>query len=77
MKRKDFLKGTGALVGGLAVMRDLKAADFGCLLRDAAGQGDDFFWEVIRDQFPFFDNTLNFQAQRALILDFPAKNIPG
>jgi selenocysteine lyase/cysteine desulfurase len=51
MKRKDFLKGAGALVGGLAVSRDLKAADFGRLLHEAAGRGDEFFWDVIRDQF--------------------------
>ena len=51
MKRKDFLKGTGALVGGLAVTRDLKGADIGRLLQDAAGRGDEFYWEVIRDQF--------------------------
>lgn len=51
MKRKEFLKGTGALAAGLAMSRDLKAADFGRLLRDAAGQGDEFYWDVIRDQF--------------------------
>lgn len=51
MKRKDFLKGTGALVGSLAVSRKLPAADLSGLLQDAASHGDDFFWEVIRDQF--------------------------
>jgi selenocysteine lyase/cysteine desulfurase len=51
MKRKDFLKGTGALVGGLALSRKLPAADLSGLLQDAAGRGDEFFWEVIRDQF--------------------------
>ncbi|MDD8027501.1 MAG: aminotransferase class V-fold PLP-dependent enzyme [Acidobacteriota bacterium] len=51
MKRKDFLKGAGALVGGLAMSRDLKAADFNRMLRDAAGRGDEFYWDVIRDQF--------------------------
>ena len=51
MKRKDFLKGTGALVGGLAVSRKLPAADLSGLLQDAASHGDEFFWEVIRDQF--------------------------
>jgi selenocysteine lyase/cysteine desulfurase len=51
MKRKDFLKGTGALVGGLALSRKLPAADLSGLLQDAAGRGDEFYWEVIRDQF--------------------------
>ncbi|MCX6561037.1 MAG: aminotransferase class V-fold PLP-dependent enzyme [Candidatus Aminicenantes bacterium] len=51
MKRKDFLKGAGALVGGLAVSRKLPAADFGRMLQDGAGRGDEFFWDVIRDQF--------------------------
>jgi selenocysteine lyase/cysteine desulfurase len=51
MKRKDFLKGTGALVGGLALSRKLPAADLPGLLRDAAARGDEFYWDVIRDQF--------------------------
>jgi len=51
MKRKDFLRGAGALVGGLAAAKDLKGWDWGPLLQEAAGRGDDFFWEVLRDQF--------------------------
>jgi selenocysteine lyase/cysteine desulfurase len=51
MKRKDFLKGTGVLVGSLAVTRDFKGIDLGRLLQSAAGRGDDFYWDVIRDQF--------------------------
>jgi selenocysteine lyase/cysteine desulfurase len=51
MKRKDFLKGTGALVGSLALTRNVKGADLGRLLQGATGRGDEFFWEVIRDQF--------------------------
>ena len=48
---RAFLKGTGALVGGLALSRKLPAADLSGLLQDAAGRGDEFYWEVIRDQF--------------------------
>ena len=51
MQRKDFLKGAGAILGGLAANRRIGGADLGRLLQGAAVRGDEFFWEVVRDQF--------------------------
>ena len=52
MKRKDFLKGTAALVGGVVFANRLTVADFGNLLgRAAAAENEDYFWQLVRDQF--------------------------
>lgn len=51
MKRKDFLKGTTALLGGLAAAKDLPSADFFRRLESAAGEGEEYFWRLVRDQF--------------------------
>ena len=51
MKRKDFFRGTAAVLGSLAVTRDLKPAGWSRPLLHAAGEDDDFFWKLVRDQF--------------------------
>lgn len=51
MKRKDFLKGTSALLGGLAAAKDLSSADFFRRFENAAGEGEEYFWRLVRDQF--------------------------
>jgi selenocysteine lyase/cysteine desulfurase len=52
MKRKEFLKGTAAFVGGLALAKDAWPGNLTRLFRDAAASGDeDSFWKLVRDQF--------------------------
>jgi selenocysteine lyase/cysteine desulfurase len=51
MKRKDFFKGTAAVLGSLAVTRDMKPAELGRLLLRTSGDDEEYFWKLIRDQF--------------------------
>jgi selenocysteine lyase/cysteine desulfurase len=51
MKRKDFFKGTAAILGSLAITKSLKPAELGRLLQSAAGDDEDYFWKLVRDQF--------------------------
>jgi selenocysteine lyase/cysteine desulfurase len=51
MKRKDFLRGTTAILGGLSLAGDLRPDDFGRFLGTAAAGGEEGFWKLVRDQF--------------------------
>jgi|WetSurMetagenome_2_1015567.scaffolds.fasta_scaffold29936_2 selenocysteine lyase/cysteine desulfurase len=51
MKRKDFFKGTAAVLGSLAMTRNLKPAELGRWIQTAAGNDEDYFWKLVRDQF--------------------------
>jgi selenocysteine lyase/cysteine desulfurase len=51
MKRKDFFKGTAAVLGSLAMARSLKPAELGRWIQTAAGDDEDYFWKLVRDQF--------------------------
>jgi selenocysteine lyase/cysteine desulfurase len=51
MKRKDFFKGTAAALGALALTREMTASPLRRLLENAAGEGDEALWKIVRDQF--------------------------
>lgn len=51
MKRKDFFKGAAAVLGGLALSKEMRPEPVTRLMQAAAGQNEDYFWQVVRDQF--------------------------
>jgi selenocysteine lyase/cysteine desulfurase len=55
MKRKDFFKGTAAILGSLAMARNMKPAELGRMLSLAAGDDEEYFWKLVRDQFMGLD----------------------
>jgi selenocysteine lyase/cysteine desulfurase len=51
MKRKDFFKGTAAVLGSLALSKDMRPESLPRLLQSAARENEDYFWQLVRDQF--------------------------
>jgi len=51
MKRKDFFKGTAAVLGGLALSKDVRPEPLARLFQSAAQNSEDDFWQLVRDQF--------------------------
>ena len=52
MKRSEFVKGSAAALGLLALTRETKAASLSRILQDAAAAGgEEAFWKAVRGQF--------------------------
>jgi selenocysteine lyase/cysteine desulfurase len=51
MNRKNFLSASAALIGGLAWSRTASPAVLGARLDAAAEEGEEAFWDLVRDQF--------------------------
>jgi hypothetical protein len=51
MNRKEFLNSIGAVVGSMALAKDLKPSDLSSLKAEAAGASDENFWKLVRAQF--------------------------
>jgi len=51
MKRKEFFKGTAAVVGSLALAKNAWPESLSPMFRTAAQGGEDDFWQLVRDQF--------------------------